>query len=118
MAPDAPLWQIVIVAAGTCVIGATLKRLSNRNAFKTPINFVMFTILIWQVFLMAYVIYAAGQHALSSFDDLPIWLMLAFAAILTLTGQLLLALRRRFKQNGRTPHLLSNRLPSNDVRQS
>jgi 4-amino-4-deoxy-L-arabinose transferase-like glycosyltransferase len=119
MAPGAPLWQLAVVAAGAGGIGATLKHLSRRNAaLKASINFVMFTILIWQVLLMGYVIYAVGQRALSPSNDPPMWRTLVFAAILTLTAQSLLALRRSFKQDDRTPRLLTYRLPSNDVRQS
>jgi hypothetical protein len=119
MAPSAPLWQLAVVAAGAGGIGATLKHLSRRNAaFKASINFVMFTILIWQLLLMVYVIYAAGQRALSPSNDPPMWPMLVFAAILTLTGQLLLGLRRGFKQDDCAPRLLTYRLPSKDVRQS
>jgi hypothetical protein len=109
MAPDAPLWEIALVSAGSGLIAVSMRQLSNRPSLKLVVDFVMFTILLWMILMTADIIVAAMRHTLLSSPDRPMWSLLGIAAILTLTGQFLSARRKSQRNSGA---IMERKLPA------
>lgn len=49
MAPDAPLWQYAIVAAGGGFLGTGLRHLAKRPRIKMVIDTIAMVVLLWPV---------------------------------------------------------------------
>jgi hypothetical protein len=94
MSPDAPIWQIALVAAGSGLIAMAMRELSKRPLFKRAVNFLMFTILLWMILMTVDLVVAVMRGTLLTSPDRPMWSLLALAGVVTLAGQSLIAWRK------------------------
>jgi hypothetical protein len=112
MAPDAPLWQIALVSAGSGLVAVIFRELGNKIApIKVATNFVMYTILLWMILMTVDLFIAIVRGTLSSSPDRPMWSLLGAAGVLTLIGQFLSA-RRRSKRNSAA--IIEQKLPARE----
>jgi hypothetical protein len=110
MAPDASLWQLALVSAGSGLIAVTLRHFSKRPRVKVVIDTGMATLLVWQGCMIAYLCYHATQGDLLSID-LPMLRLFLIAAGGTICFRFLLLGARHIRTAPMGMHIVEPECP-------